>query len=97
MKSNHTFFLAIKVYDMSSLLESFKQKLLEDNAVVSGEYYTSQNLKNRLLSRLHNRISFLKQGPANTQELLIKSAINLKDVINVAFRYEEMLRDLEIC
>ena len=56
-----------------------------------------KKLKNRLLSRYHNRISFLKQGPANTPELLIKSDIDLKDVINIAFRYKEMLRDLKTC
>ena len=43
------------------------------------------------------RVTFLKHGPANAAELLIKSDIELKDVINVAFRYKEMLRDLEIC
>ena len=41
-----------KAYDMSSLLESFK---LEDNAGVSGESYTSQKLKNRLLSHYHTQ------------------------------------------
>ena len=85
-----------KAYDIPSLLESFKQKILEDNAGVSGESYTSQKLKNRLLSHYHTRISFLKQDPANTPELLIKNDIDLKDVINVALIYKEMLRDLKI-
>ena len=43
------------------------------------------------------RVTFLKQGPASAAQLLIKSDTELKDVINVAFRYKEMLRDLEIC
>ena len=82
---------------MCSLLQSFKEKLLEDNAVISGESCTSQKLKNRLVSHCHNHISLLKQCIVNTPELPIKSDIDLKDVINVAFRYKEMLRNLKIC
>ena len=86
-----------KAYDMSSVLQTFKKNLSENGDELSGEAYTSQKLKTKLLSHYQDRVTFLKQGPASAAELLIKSDIELKDVINVAFRYKEMLRDLEIC
>ena len=55
------------------------------------------HLRNSRLSHYQDQVTFLKQGPTSAAELLIKSDIELKDVINVAFRYKEMLRDLEIC
>ena len=86
-----------KAYDMSSVLQTFKKKLSENGDELSGEAYTSQKLKTKLLSHYQDRVTFLKQGPASAAELLVKSDIELKDVINVTFRYKEMLRKLVIC
>ena len=65
--------------------------------LASRESHNVSKTEEQAFIALSDRISFLKQDPANTPELLFKNDIDLKDVINVAFVYKGMLRDLKIC
>ena len=60
----------------------------------SAAAYTSQNLKKRLGRHFGNNIVFFQQGAAAAPDLVFSRDINIKDVINLAFKYKESLEDL---
>ena len=53
---------------------------------------TSQNLKKQLERHFGNNIVFFQQGAAATPDLVFSKDINIKDVINLAFKYKKDLR-----
>ena len=60
----------------------------------SAATYTSQNLKKRLERYFGNNIFFFQQGAAAAPDLVFSRDINIKDVINLAFKYKESFEDL---
>ena len=55
---------------------------------------TSQNLKMHLERNFGNNIVFFQQVPAITSDLVYSRDINIKDVINLVFKYKESFEDL---
>ena len=75
-----------RAYDMSTLLALFENIMNNvSNHPESAATCTSQNLKKRLERHFGNNIVFFQQG-AN---LVFSRDINIKDVINLPFKYKE--------
>ena len=85
-----------RAYDMSTLLALYKNIMNNvSNDPKSAGTYTSQNLKKRLERHFGNSIVFSQQGAAAAAPALVFSRdINIKDVINLAFKYKESFEDL---
>ena len=60
----------------------------------SAATYTSQNLKKRLERHFGDNIVFFQQGAAAAPDFVFSRDINIKDVINLAFKYKESFEDL---
>ena len=84
-----------RAYDMSTLLALYKNIMNNvSNDPESAATYTSQNLKKRLERHFGNNIVFFQQGAAAAPDLVFSRDINIKDVINLAFKYKESFEDL---
>ena len=84
-----------RAYDMSTLLALCKNIMNNvSNDSNSAATYTSQNLKERLERHFGNNIVFFQQGAAEASDLVLSRDINIKDVINLAFKYKESFEDL---
>ena len=85
-----------RAYDMSTLQALYKNimnNVSNDPECVAT--YTSQNLKKRLERHFGNNIIFFQQeAAAAAPDLVLSRDINLKDVINLAFKYKESFEDL---
>ena len=82
-----------RAYDMSTLLALYKNIMNNvSNDPESATTYSSQNLKKRLERHFGNNIVFFQQGAA--PDLVSSRDINIKDVINSAFKYKESFEDL---
>ena len=84
-----------RAYDMSTLLALYKNIMNNvSNDPESAAAYNSQNLKKRLERHFGNNIVFFQQGAATAPDLVFSRDINIKDVINLAFKYKESFEDL---
>ena len=81
---------------MSTLLVLYKNIMNNiSNDPESEATYTSQNLKKRLERHFGNNIVFIQQGvAAPPPDLVFSRDINIKDIINLAFKYKESFEDL---
>ena len=76
-----------RAYDMSTLLALYKNIMNNvSNDPKSTAAYTSQNLKKLLERHFGNNIVFFQQGAAAAPDLVFSRDINIKDVINLAFK-----------
>ena len=85
-----------RAYDMSTLLVLYKNIMNNvSNDPESEATYTSQKLKKRLERHFGNNIVFIQQGiAAPPPDLVFSRDINIKDIINLAFKYKESFEDL---
>ena len=84
-----------RAYDMSTLLASYNNIMNNvSNDLESAATYASQNLKKRLKRHFGNNIVFFQQETVAAPDLVFSRDINIKDVINLAFKYKESFEDL---
>ena len=80
-----------RAYDMKTLLNIFKEKIIElDSEDVSEDSCRTE--KKQLLGHFGNSIAFHEPSDVLMQEIVFSSSIEIKDIINLASSYKERIR-----